>query len=172
MACKVFSFERGSLVSDVPDDAIEARESPNHHGRHLTSRRVHDRVTGPDETLTHMTELFDEAPIPYIVTSPTLIIEEANTAAQHLFRRKVMMMRGKSLALMIETSERSVFRDIASRLLSSTIPVVRPMRLQPGDRDAVDSTLHASVVRDAAGAPRYVSWLFVAAIGESLRTIL
>jgi two-component system cell cycle sensor histidine kinase/response regulator CckA len=61
-------------------------------------------------------ELFDEAPVAYVVTDELGVIEEANHAASRLFGLSAYLMRTKPLPLLVALSERPRFRSFLQEL--------------------------------------------------------
>jgi two-component system cell cycle sensor histidine kinase/response regulator CckA len=55
-------------------------------------------------------ELFDQAPVAYLVTDELGVIEEANLGAAHLFGLPAIQLRNKPLPLLVTISERPRFR--------------------------------------------------------------
>jgi PAS domain S-box-containing protein len=70
-------------------------------------------------------ELFDQAPVAYLVTDELGLVEEANQAASTLFGVSASLLVGKPLPLMVAAADRLRFRSF-----------VRDLRKHPGVRQA------------------------------------
>ncbi len=64
----------------------------------------------------HFRRLFDEAPLPYVVTDPVGLIRHANHAAAVLFKRPAELLEGKPLLNFVPLDRRSIFREAINRL--------------------------------------------------------
>jgi len=89
-------------------------------------------------TLEYFRELFELAPAAYIVTDPELVIQDANTAAQRLFRKHLEDLVGKPLVLFIEAGERAVFRSMAAESFIARKQLVQPVSLEPAHGEDVE----------------------------------
>ncbi len=120
--------------------------------------RIHGTV---GSALGYFTRIFEEAPAPYIVTTPQLIIADANLEAQSLMKRQLAAVRGKPLQLIVAPSDRTAFRTIASDLLASQDKLARPLKLQYLSGAEFDVVFHARVIRNEMGDPQFIYWLFL-----------
>ena len=64
----------------------------------------------------HFRRLFEEAPLPYVVTDTVGIIRHANHAAAVLFKRPAELLEGKPLLIFVPLDRRSSFREAINRL--------------------------------------------------------
>lgn len=104
--------------------------------------------------------LFEQAPVPYLVTDSEGIIRDANRAAADLLGIASPHVRGKPLAAYIAPSARRAFRTEVFRLAeagtdASTVLLMMPRR---GDMRTVSATI--GVARGPGGAVE-LRWLLV-----------
>jgi len=64
----------------------------------------------------HFRRLFEEAPLPYVVTDLVGMIRHANHEAAVLFKRPAELLEGKPLLNFVPLDRRSTFRDAINRL--------------------------------------------------------
>ncbi len=69
-----------------------------------------------ESTSRHLRRLFDDAPLPYVVTDVCGIIREANHAAAVLFKRPAELLERKPLLAFVPLDRRGSFRDAINRL--------------------------------------------------------
>ena len=69
-----------------------------------------------EETSRHFRRLFDDAPLPYIVTDVCGIIRHANHAAAVLLKRPPELLERNPLVAFVPPERRRAFRDAISRL--------------------------------------------------------
>jgi PAS domain-containing protein len=69
-----------------------------------------------ESTSRHFRRLFEDAPLPYIVTDVCGIVTHANHAAVVLLKRPAELLEGKSLLAFVPFEGRGSFRDAISRL--------------------------------------------------------
>jgi PAS domain-containing protein len=69
-----------------------------------------------ESTSRHFRRLFDDMPVPYLVTDICGIIRHANKAAAALFRRPAELLERKPLLSFVPLDRRSTFRDAINRL--------------------------------------------------------
>jgi PAS domain-containing protein len=98
--------------------------------------------------------LFDDAPLPYVVTDICGIITHANRAAAAFFKRPAELLERKPLLSFVPLDRRGPFRDAINRLPlvdvahdwrvnllrhgDSPVPVSIDVRVSPGSRDGED----------------------------------
>jgi PAS domain S-box-containing protein len=107
-------------------------------------------------------ELFQSAPVAYLVTDPVGTIREANRAAAELLAVRPEFLPGKPLAAFVAYDDRFTFRVMLNRLRLGEETRVEdaPLRLRRragGETAAVLVTVVA--VRDLGGAVRALRWL-------------
>jgi len=105
--------------------------------------------------------LFEQAPIPYLVTDRDGMIREVNQAAAELLATPSGYLRGKPLAIFIPASARSTFRRSLIELRGQRVR--SPLVLRVAPRFSAPRLVNASVgvVRDRDGAVRELRWLLV-----------
>jgi len=107
-----------------------------------------------EATSRHFRRLFEDAPVPYIVTDVVGIIRHANHAAAVFLKRPAELLEGKPLLAFIPLDRRGTFRDAISRLQivdeardwcinllrhgDAAVPVSIDVRLSPGAHDGED----------------------------------
>lgn len=91
-------------------------------------------------------ELFDRAPVAYLVTDDRGMIEEANLAASALFNTPRQLLEGKPLPSLVNPSDRLRFRTILQELRDS--PERREAEVGLDDRGAGPRTVLLSAERD------------------------
>jgi PAS domain-containing protein len=69
-----------------------------------------------ESTSRYFRRLFDDAPLPYIVTDICGIIRQANRAAAVLLKRPPELLEGKPLLTFVPLDRRSSFRDAINRI--------------------------------------------------------
>jgi PAS domain S-box-containing protein len=105
-------------------------------------------------------ELFDSAPVPYVVTDPTARVREANRAAADLLGVDQRFLAGKPLAAYVASGDRWGFRAMVARLHRGDDERVSDRQLRFRRRGGEVVTVAATVepVPDLDGAPA-VRWL-------------
>lgn len=107
----------------------------------------------------HFHRLFDEAPLPYVVTDIVGIIRHANHAAAVLFKRPAALLEGKPLLTFVPLERRSSFRDAINRL--QLVDEARDWRvtlLRHGDAP-VPVTIDARFARAAQDGDDFICWM-------------
>jgi PAS domain S-box-containing protein len=104
-------------------------------------------------------ELFEYAPVSYLITSPEGTIRRANLAATTLFESLEKFMIGRSLALFVPDGERRAFRDRIMRL--HTLDGIQEWQayMQPWGGQAFDAMISVAVVRGKLGRPMTLRWI-------------
>lgn len=107
-------------------------------------------------------ELFESAPVPYVITDRTGAICNANTAASHLFGVRADRLQGKPLAVFIDAAGRPGFRRDLARITGSGLGAHR-LTLQVSGRDGRRRAVSAivGVVRGRAHEVLELRWLLV-----------
>jgi PAS domain S-box-containing protein len=119
-----------------------------------------------ESTSRHFRRLFEDAPLPYIVTDICGIIRHANRAAAALLRRPAETLEQKPLLTVVPLDRRASFRAAINRLQlvdaahdwrvkllrhgDAPVSVVIEARLSPGENDGED--LLCWVLRPLDGA--------------------
>jgi PAS domain S-box-containing protein len=105
-------------------------------------------------------DLFDLAPIGYVVTDAAGVIQEANLSATRLLNGSRRALRGKPLAVYIDRKERSDFRALLQEVRRCSTPLGSELVLWP--RDAPPRVVLCTVVRDddkPAGERNQLRWI-------------
>ena len=114
-----------------------------------------------ESALAYFKRIFDDAPAPYLITNLNLVVTDANNAAQHMLRRPLAILKEKPLLVIVARDDRRALRGMASELVSGQDGIVRPLRIQPYRRDALDIVVSASVGRDGNAVPECIFWIFL-----------
>lgn len=113
-----------------------------------------------ESSLHYFKRIFDDAPAPYVVTNLSLVVTDANKAAQRMLRRSLVILREKPLVVIVSREERPALRTMASELIHGRKSITRPLRIQPHGLDPLDTVVSASVCCDADDIPECVFWIF------------
>lgn len=104
-------------------------------------------------------ELFELAPIGYLVTGLDGTIHKANQATATLLNSAEKMLVGRSLALFVPEGERRAFRSQIADLRQTDRPVELLCRLQPWNGAPFEAELTASVARGGMGRAVGLRWV-------------
>ena len=107
-------------------------------------------------------ELFQSAPVAYLVTDPVGRVREANRAAAELLEARPEFLPGKPLAAFVAYDDRFTFRVMLNRLRLGQEAHVEdaPLRLRRrADGEAAVVLVTVAVVRDREGSVRALRWL-------------
>ena len=106
-------------------------------------------------------ELFQSAPVAYLVTDPLGGIREANRAAAALLQARPGFLPGKPLAAFVAYDDRFTFRVMLNRLRLGEASQVEDasLLLRRGGGEVAAVQVTVTVVRDRAGAVRALRWL-------------
>jgi PAS domain S-box-containing protein len=114
--------------------------------------------------------MFDEAPLPYVVTDVCGIIQHANHAAAALFKRPAELLAGKPLLVFVPLDRRGAFREAINRL--QLIEVAHDWRitlLRHGD-GPVPVTIDVRLGRGSKNGEERIYWLLRPAVGSGAAT--
>ena len=117
-----------------------------------------------ESALAYFKRIFDDAPAPYLITNLNLVVTDANNAAQQMLRRPLAILKEKPLLVIVAREDRRALRGMASELVGGQAGIVRPLRIQPYRRDALDIVVSASVCRDGNAVPVCIFWIFLHAL--------
>ena len=117
-------------------------------------------LPGLQAALSYFQDLFELAPVAFVVTDSQLTITDANRLAVQLLNRSLSGLRGKPLTVFVSAAERNVFRTMVAEILASSEPVVRPLCIKPVRHEEVDMMFTAAPVRDEGGTPTSIYWVF------------
>jgi PAS domain S-box-containing protein len=129
-------------------------------------------VPGLQAALSYFQELFELAPVAFVVTDSQLTITDANRQAVRLLNRSLSGLRGKPLTVFVSASERNVFRTMVTEILATADQMVRPLSIKPVRREEVDMMFTAARVRDDDGITTAIYWVFYQAQGREQVEIL
>jgi PAS domain S-box-containing protein len=104
-------------------------------------------------------ELFEHAPVSYLITSPEGTIRRANQAATTLFESIEKGMIGRSLALFVPEGERRAFRAAILQLHTMEGTQEWEAHMQPWGGPAFNAALSVAVVRGHLGRPLSLRWV-------------
>jgi len=107
----------------------------------------------------HYYELFDSAPIPYLLTNASGVILEANRAIAQLLNVSPRYLVGKPLAVFIAPDARPAFRTRLNQLFRANDPQIWWTELCPRDGEPLAVELHLAIVYSAS------SWIEALRIG-------
>jgi PAS domain S-box-containing protein len=106
-------------------------------------------------------ELFDHAPVPYIVTDRSGIIRAANGAASSLLRCRADRLPGKPLAVFTRALSRRRLRAALNTIVDADDPVMFALTIASRDGRLHRTEINAAAVRDLHGALVEIRWLLV-----------
>jgi PAS domain S-box-containing protein len=104
-------------------------------------------------------ELFEFAPVAYLVTDPSGIVRQANRSASKLLRVPPTFLGGKALAAYIASDDRSRFRSLLGKLGTDTGSHTAAFKLQPREGGQLDAELTYSVSQTRHGHTAVIRWL-------------
>lgn len=107
----------------------------------------------------HYCDLFDRAPIAYLVTTTDGTIRQVNIAGATMLGSRPKLLVGRSLALFVPEGERRTFR--------ARVPDLRMMdnrsewrqQLQPWDGELFEALLIVAPARDSTGRTASLRWI-------------
>ena len=111
-------------------------------------------------------ELFDCAPVSYLLTDVSGMICRANQAAAALFGTPEKFLIGRSLALYVPEGERRPFRRAIVEVASREGVQEWHAQMQPWRGPAFDAAFSIAVVRDQRGRPVLLRWMIMAITGK------
>ena len=144
--CRRVVLQRASTLLDHPGDlplAERAEALPNVSALLMTSleelkvaeeelREQGDRLVNQqaamEETVRHYRQIFEQAPLPVILTDRYGTIHDANLAAAELLRRDAQHLYRKPLAALVTTPSRDKFRVQLAMMMTDERP--REWRLE------------------------------------------
>jgi PAS domain S-box-containing protein len=145
---------------DELDHAIEALQTAEAelHQQQAQLMDTREHLEGQRQTYQ---ELFDHAPVSYLLTGPDGVIRQANRAAAVLFKTTAKLMIGRSLALYVPEGERRAFRRAITQLSRREGFQEWHAQMQPWGGAAFDAALNVVVVRDHRGRPVQLRWIIM-----------
>jgi PAS domain S-box-containing protein len=109
----------------------------------------------------HYQELFEAAPVAYLITDPVGRVREANRAAAALLGVEQRFLHGKPLAAYVASGDRWAFRSTLTRLERGDEERVgdRPLRFRRRGGEVVRVAATVEPVRGAGDGPATLRWL-------------
>lgn len=104
-------------------------------------------------------DLFEQAPVAYLITSTEGTIRQANRPATALLRTQARQLIGRSLALFVPEGSRRVFRARLGQLCQSEGPHEWYTQIQPWEGEQRDVLLLVGAAFDSSGRPAALRWL-------------
>ena len=142
------------------DVAIEALSVTGAELREQTHELTSTRMVLETERQRYQ-ELFDAAPVAYLVTDPVARVLEANRAAAALLGVAQGFLAGKPLAAYVDGSDRWGFRSMVNRLRGGEDERVtdRPLRFRRRGGEVVTALATVEPVRDSVGGQAALRWV-------------
>jgi PAS domain S-box-containing protein len=112
--------------------------------------------------------LFEEAPLPYLVTDTVGMIQHANHAARVLFKRPAELLEGKPLLAFVPLDRRATFREAINRL--QLVDVAHDWRvtlLRHGD-GPVPVTIDVRLARGTQPGEDLICWVLRPAVAAAV----
>lgn len=103
--------------------------------------------------------LFESAPDAYLVTSPEVVILEANAAAERLLNVKRDVLVGTLLSTLVVEEERQAFRLMLRKLRTTDTITDSETMLTRRDESRFPASITVSCHRDTQGEIRSLRWL-------------
>jgi PAS domain S-box-containing protein len=106
-------------------------------------------------------ELFDSAPVGYIISTPQGVIQQANAAAAALLNESLEFLSGFPMVRLLAKEDRPTFFAHIGRLTRQVVEKVENWEvvLQPHQRVAFSCAITVNLVRDEMGKPSGLRWL-------------
>jgi signal transduction histidine kinase/CheY-like chemotaxis protein len=128
-----------------------------------------------EEAHERFADLFELAPLPYLILTPSGIIERANELAARLLRRHRREVEGRPLALFVSRDRRSQFRQFllgalrqqGERSLETELPFDPPLPVHVRARRARQGQLYMALVDLSARPQPDHEWTTLEAKAES-----
>ena len=141
------------LLDRALDDLHEAEEELRAQNEELFSAQVHLEAREAQ-----FRQLFDLAPVAYLVTAADGRILRLNDAACMLLRRAPNALVDKPLACYVELADRPPFRGVAARARLSRAVEECPLRLVPAGGAPVDCRVRVRALAEAGGGEPVFAW--------------
>jgi PAS domain S-box-containing protein len=124
--------------------------------QHLQLLTIREQLESERQTYQ---ELFEFAPVCYLITSPDGAIRRVNQAAATLFATIEKFMIGRSLALFVPEGERRAFRDRLMRLRTLDGIHEWQAHMQPWNGLAFDAAISVAPARGKLGRTLALRWI-------------
>jgi PAS domain S-box-containing protein len=150
----------GDLLSEAIEELGVALEELRVSEEHLRSQadeaaEVHQLL---EDERNRYRDLFELAPIPYLVTDLAGVIREANRRACAALRVQRRFLVGRPLANFLPVDDRFAFRTLLRRLGDGEPHGDVQLHLQPRGGAPLLAGTAVGTVRDAGGRPRRICW--------------
>jgi PAS domain-containing protein len=103
-------------------------------------------------------QLFDLAPVPYLVTSPDATIRLVNGAACALLRRAPNALAGQALACFVDVAEREAFRTALNRAGGAAGLEEWPIRLVPTGAAPIECRVRVRALTQSGTGEPQLAW--------------
>jgi PAS domain S-box-containing protein len=120
--------------------------------------RAHQLAEGDRE---HYRDLFERAPVPYIVTDSRGVILQANHSAATLLRYRAERLLGKPFAVFTQDACRRRFRSTLIELRSASENVTIGLNIQARGSRIIPVEVTGAAGRDSRGAVTEIRWLLI-----------
>lgn len=104
-------------------------------------------------------DLFEHAPIGYLLTSLDATIRQANQTAQHILGAPEKFLVGRSLALFVPIGGRRPFRERVGELRHIQTPQRWQGDIQPWQGEPLPVELTIALIQTSQGRPTGLRWL-------------
>lgn len=125
-----------------------------------------DARTSVSESGALFRDLFDLAPVAYLVTDATARITQVNAAACTLLRKPENSLVGRSLARWVAQADRGAFREALARSATTSGVEDWPVCLVPLGAAPVECRVRVRVLRAPAGTVRGLAWVLMESAGD------
>lgn len=143
-----------ALLEDALEELQVAEEELRAQAEELASVREGMRAEGQDYR-----HLFEHAPDPMLVTTPTGMLQRVNVAAEMLLELPRERLEGKPLVLLLAPADRREFLRGMNRLAGpGTEGETWPLHVQRRHGTPVPVDARVTVVDDARGEPAALYW--------------
>jgi PAS domain S-box-containing protein len=120
-----------------------------------------------ESTSRHYRRIFEEAPLPYIVTDVCGVIQRANHAAAVLFKRPAELLEGKPLLCFVPLDRRGTFREAINRLQLTEVAHDWTITLLRHGDGPVPVTIDVRFGRGSENGEERIYWLLRPAVGAT-----
>ncbi|HEX6966637.1 MAG TPA: ATP-binding protein [Gemmatimonadaceae bacterium] len=104
-------------------------------------------------------DLFEFAPVGYLVTTADGTIRAANRAAAQFFNAPVKHLRGKPLVSFMDLEARQAFRDLLLRIPQTMRAQELSVQLRPRRSLPIDAIMVVSAIHGLPGRPMSLRWI-------------
>jgi PAS domain S-box-containing protein len=132
----------------------------------MTQEELYERSTQQDMLLESLEasgqryqQLFEFAPLAYLVTDVRGVIREANRAAGQLLHSTPAFLVGKPLITLVDQEYQEGFRRLLRRLRQADEPAIWEACLRPLHGEPIEVLVAANTARERRGGTREMRWL-------------